>query len=123
MHADVVRPLKTGLRLFVETLIVVLVAFALARVIDLLVPPPKVNEGAWKSRMYIMLQLFIDVFVIFGVLVVMNHYGLLLQSTEIGIVAFVIFINVFFIAQTQLYTRVSRIHKTYSQGFPATRKP
>ena len=112
-------PLKTALWLFAETLIVVLIAFALARLIDVLVPPPKANERAWKSRMYIMLQLFIDVFVIFAVLVVMNQYGLLLQSTAIGIVAFIIFINVFFLAQAQLYTRVSRVHKTYSQGFLA----
>ena len=97
------------MRLYLEAMVVVVVAVILARIIDLLIPMPKPDEPPWKTRLMILLQLFIDVTVVFVVLVLMNRRGFLLQDSPVGIVAFMLFLTVFFLFQHQLTVRMDRL--------------
>jgi hypothetical protein len=98
-------------RILLETLTAIISGVVLARAVEMLVPLPRANEGIWKSRMWILVQLILDVIVIVLVLLAMNALGLFRNDELVGATALVVFITVFFLAQSQLTVRFTAVNR------------
>ena len=100
--------------LYVEAILAVGVALALAAFVDWVVPMPKPGEKLGTTWGWLILQLFLDITIIFGMLYVFDRLGMLDQSASVGITVFILATTVFFIAQVQLASRLHRLYHVRS---------
>lgn len=109
--------------LYAQCIVGVIVAYVFAVLVDWLIPAPHRLETVWRTRTLLIIQLFLDVTIVFLFLTFANSVGLMKQDGPVGIVVFVLVVTVFFTAQQQLGQRMESLYLRLNRGFPRPPRP